>query len=99
MNQPSLLVQVKFKSPLSLEEIQGVIDSRIGDFRALKGLEQKYYFQDIATGEYGGLYVWSSTEDFQSYRDSELRKTIASAYQTQGEPQVEVLKVIDLLHG
>ena len=94
MNQPSLILLVKFKSTLSMEEVVKVVDSRIDEFRALKGLQQKYYLQEPATQEYAGLYLWDSKEDFLAYRDSELRATIAQAYQTVGEPRIEVYNVI-----
>ena len=94
MNQPSLILLVKFKSPLSLEEVTKVIDSRIDEFSALKGLQQKYYLQEPSTQEYAGLYLWESKEDFLAYRDSELRATIAKAYQTEGEPRIEVFNVL-----
>jgi heme-degrading monooxygenase HmoA len=94
MNQPSLILLVKFKSRLSFEEVVQVVDSRADEFRALKGLQQKYYLQDTATKEYAGLYLWESREDFLAYRDSKLRATIAKAYQTEGEPRIEVFNVI-----
>jgi len=94
MNQPSVILLVKFKSPLSLEEITNVLNSRINEFRALKGLQQKYYLQEPATQEYAGLYLWESREDFLAFRDLELRETIAKAYQTDGEPRIEVFSVI-----
>jgi len=94
MSQPSYILLVKFKSRLSFEEVKKVIDSRIGEFRALKGLQQKYYLQEPATQAYAGLYLWESKEDFLAYRDSELRATIAKAYQTEGEPRIEVFTVV-----
>ena len=97
MASPELIVLVRFKSPLTLEEVTKVMDARIEDFRALSGLTQKYYLQDPATGEYGGLYLWSSPEAFTAYRESDLRASIGAAYQTEGEPRVEVLNVIKTL--
>jgi heme-degrading monooxygenase HmoA len=97
MNQPSIILLVKFKSLLSLEEVMKVVDSRIDEFRALKGLQQKYYLQEPATKEYAGLYLWESKDDFFAYRDSELRATIAKAYQTVGEPHIEVFNVLKFL--
>lgn len=94
MNKTSLILLVKFKSRLSQEEIENVIDSRAGEFRALKGLQQKYYLREPATQEYAGLYLWESREDFEAYRDSELRATIAEAYQTEGAPRIEVYDVL-----
>ena len=97
MSQPDLILLVKFKSALSLEEVEKVIDSRIDQFRALKGLQQKYYLHEPATQEYAGLYLWESEEDFLAYRDSELRATIAEAYKTEGAPRIEVYRVMKLL--
>ena len=94
MSHASLILLVKFKSALSLEEVSAVIDSRTDEFRELKGLQQKYYLHEPATNEYAGLYLWESSEDFQVYRDSELRATIASAYQTEGEPRIEVFNIL-----
>ena len=94
MSQPSLILLVKFKSRLGFEEVKNVVESRIDEFRALKGLQQKYYLQEPATQEYAGLYLWESKEDFLAYRDSELRATIAKAYQTEGEPRIELFNVV-----
>jgi heme-degrading monooxygenase HmoA len=97
MSHPSVVLLVKFRSPLSLEEVQAVVDSRIEQFRALPGLVQKYYLQDSETGEYAGLYLWDSAESLAEFRKSDLRQTIAKAYQTEGEPRVEVFQVFDVL--
>lgn len=97
MDTSSLILLVKFKSSLDFDEVLQVVKSRKDDFRALKGLTQKYYLQDPATMEYGGLYLWKSKEDFDSYKDSELRKTIATAYKTIGEPRIEIFNILDIL--
>ena len=99
MSQSSLILLVKFKSALSLEEGTKVMDSRIDQFRALKRLQQKYYLHEPATGEVAGLYLWESKEDFLAFRDSELRATIAKAYQAEGEPRIEVFSVIKPLRA
>ena len=97
MTQPALIVLVRFHSPLSLDEVMAVARERAPDFRALRGLQQKYYVQDAESGEYGGLYLWESADALAEYRESELRATIGTAYQTAGEPRVEVLRVIEPL--
>ena len=97
MSRPVLAMLVKFKSSLSIEEITNVIRDRIDEFRALEGLEQKYYLRDESTGEVGGLYIWRSEDDFTAYRNSALRATIAQAYQTQGEPSVELFSIVETL--
>jgi quinol monooxygenase YgiN len=97
MNEPALTLHVRFKSKLTLDEVMKIIDERAPEFRALEGLQQKYYLQDAATGEYGGLYLWESPEALDAYRESELRATIAKAYQAEGEPRVEVYRVVKTL--
>ncbi len=74
-----------------------IAEERAPEFRALAGLQQKYYLQEPATGEYVGLYLWESPESFAAYRDSELRTSIAEAYKVEGEPRVEVYRVMKVL--
>ena len=93
MNQPKIILRVKFKSALPMDKIMEIAKERADEFRALSGLHQKYYFQDAATGEIGGLYIWDSQEAMNAYRESELRASIASAYETIDQPQIEVLNI------
>lgn len=97
MSRPAVVLLVKFRSPLSLEEVEDVMNERIDQFRALDGLTQKYYLQDTASGEYAGLYLWDSPEALADFRNSELRRTIAQAYQAEGEPRVEVFRIFEVL--
>lgn len=94
MSQPATVLLVRFKTSLSLDEVMNVANERAPEFRALKGLQQKYYLQDTATGEVAGLYLWDSESSLAEYRKSELRASIAKAYRTAGEPRVEVYKVL-----
>jgi hypothetical protein len=93
MGEPTHAVLVRFKSRLPFDEVMKIVEDRAPDFRALEGLQQKYYLHDPATGEVGGLYLWNSAEAFTEYRDSELRASIAEAYQAEGEPQVQVFQI------
>jgi heme-degrading monooxygenase HmoA len=88
---------VRFKSALSPEEVQAVVEERAPEFRALPGLQQKYYLEDVNTGELAGLYVWESADALESYRNFELRASIAEAYQAEGEPRVEIYRVFKAL--
>lgn len=97
MSQPRVVLLVRMKSSLSVDEIQKVVDSRIDQFRALDGLKQKYYLRDPASGDIAGLYLWESTDALTEFRESELRQTIAKAYQVVGEPRVEVYDIFDVL--
>ena len=97
MEHPKVVLLVRFKSALSMEEIERIMEERAPEFRALPGLTQKYYLHSNATGDVAGLYLWESAEAFTKYRESELRKSIAQAYQAEGEPRIEVYDVISTL--
>lgn len=97
MAHPALILLVRFRSPLTYDEVMHVVEERAPEFRALGGLEQKYYLQDAASGEYAGLYLWESPDALSAYHESELRESIAKAYQVDGEPRVEVYRVITAL--
>jgi hypothetical protein len=97
MNHPEVVLLVRFKTSLSLDEVREVAEERAPEFRALEGLQQKYYLQEVVSGEYAGLYLWKTPEALAEYRDSELRASIAEAYQVQGEPRVEVYRVAKTL--
>jgi hypothetical protein len=97
MSQPVLMLLVRFRSSLPFDEIVKVVEERAPEFAALRGLHQKYYLHDPASGEIGGLYLWESPGALAEYRESELRATIAEAYQAIDEPRVEVYQVIKAL--
>jgi len=97
MTEPKLALLVRFKTQLPLDEIMTIANERSPEFRALAGLQQKYYLHDAATGEIGGLYLWDSQEAMAEYRDSELRASIARAYQAEGEPRIEIYRVVKTL--
>jgi heme-degrading monooxygenase HmoA len=92
-----VVLLVKFKSRLSVDEARRRYVERMPRFRELPGLLQKFYFYDEQTKEYGGVYVWDSEESVQTYLESDLRKSIATAYEIEGTPRVERLSVTDIL--
>ncbi len=94
MSQPTHAVLVRLKSALDREEIVRIMKERAPEFRALEGLEQKYYLDAGDDGVYGGFYLWRSLDDVVQYRESDLAASIAAAYQGVGEPTIEVFQVI-----
>ncbi len=90
---------VKFKSSLSLADVQRVMRERASRFRALPGLVQKYYAHDQQTDEFCGMYFWDSTESMRDFQQSELARTIPVAYEVEDRPRVEVLDVMFPLRG
>ena len=94
MARPALLLFVRFRSRLPFDEVMRIAEERAPEFAALPGLVQKYYVQDVETGEVGGCYLWDSPESLGAYRESELRASIGAAYQAEEEPRVEVYRVV-----
>jgi hypothetical protein len=88
---------VKFRSALSAEEVRRTMRTRMSDYRALRGLLQKLYIHDSATGEHGGIYLWRNETALADFRESELARSIAPAYQIEGRPQIQHWNVISVL--
>jgi len=89
-----ILQIVKLKTELSEEELLEIARERAPEFRALQGLVQKYYFRGEGPGEFGGAYVWDSSESLAAFRSSELASTIAEAYRVVEPPVHEVHEVL-----
>lgn len=94
MSNPTHAVHVKLKSDLGHDELVAIMNERAPEFRALEGLEQKYYLHDPQTGEYGGFYIWRSLDDVIEYRASDLAASIAAAYQGIGAPEISVYEIV-----
>lgn len=99
MTTPALLLDVRFRSRLPFEEVMKKVHERAADFAALDGLVEKYYVQNPETGEIGAIYLWDSQESLEAYRASDLRKTLAQAYQVEGELRAEVCRVVKVLRA
>jgi hypothetical protein len=94
MSQPAIVLLVRLRSSLPRDEVLRIMEERMPEFRAIEGLQQKYYLEDPESGEYGGLYLWRSSGDLAEYNESELRATIAEAYGVEDKPRVEVYRVL-----
>ncbi len=92
-----VIMLARFKSRLPMEEITTVMKERMPEFRALDGLEQKYYLHDPESGEVAGLYLWRSEEALGEFAQSELRASIAEAYEAEAPPRVEIYRVLEPL--
>lgn len=94
MSRPTHALLVRFESALPFAEVERICNERAPEFRALTGLQQKYYLHDPVSGEIAGFYLWESEEALQAYRESELRASIAQAYQAVGVPRLELYEVL-----
>ena len=96
--QPMIMMIVRgLKSNLPREEMRRRAEERMPSFRAIPGLLQKYYSFDESTGEWAGIYLWDSEESVTAYLESDLRKSIAAAYELVEPPTIERYPVVDVL--
>ena len=89
-----ILQVIKLKSKLPEEELLRRAKEREPQFKATHGLMQKYYVKTDEPGQYGGIYVWDSAESLQSFRKSDLAKSIPEAYEIVEAPDVEVMDIL-----
>jgi hypothetical protein len=90
-----MIVQMfKFKSRLPDEEVRRVMRERAPRFREQKGLLQKFYGYEESTKMHTGIYIWDSTDFMRAFLETELARSIPSAYQVEAPPRVEVFELI-----
>jgi heme-degrading monooxygenase HmoA len=89
-----ILQIIKLKSNLPQELLLERAKERAPQFEAIPGLIQKYYVKTAQPGQFAGIYVWDSVESIQSFRESDLAKSIPQAYDITEAPNIEVMDVL-----
>jgi heme-degrading monooxygenase HmoA len=96
--KPSVMLVVRgVGSNLSFEEFEKRYKERLPLFLEVPGLLQKYFSYDHVTKEWAGIYLWKSREALDAYLASDLRKSIASAYELTTPPTLEIYPIIKAL--
>lgn len=93
---PAILF-VRIKSNLDPKELERRMIERRPRFREVRGLIQKFYGRDESTGDVCGIYFFENRAALAAFRDTELAKTIPSAYEAQ-DIRREVYELIFPLH-
>lgn len=93
---PAILF-VRIKSNLDPKELERRMIERRPRFREVPGLIQKFYGRDESTGDVCGIYFFENRTALAAFRDTELAKTIPSAYEAQ-DIRREVYELIFPLH-
>ena len=88
---------VRIKSDLDPEELEQRLLERKPHFQEVPGLVQKIYGRDEATGDLCGIYFFADTDSLASFSQTELAKTIATAYEVT-EIRKETYQVLFPLH-
>jgi len=77
----AVILFVRVKSDVDLEELDRRMEERRPRFLEVPGLIQKIYGREESTGDTCGIYFFESKEALAAFRDSELAKTIPTAYE------------------
>lgn len=77
---PAILF-VRAQSGLNAKELERRLLERRPRFLEVPGLLQKIYGRDPSTGAVCGIYFFESREALAAFRETELAKTIPTAYE------------------
>lgn len=72
---------VRIRSKLDAKEIDRRLLERRPRFQDVPGLVQKIYGRDEATGDVCGIYFFEDEAALAAFRETELAKTIPTAYE------------------
>lgn len=75
------ILLVRIETDLEFEELMRRVQERRPQFCEVPGLIQKIYAQDAATGHMCGIYFFEDQSALEAFRETELAKTIPSAYE------------------
>jgi Putative mono-oxygenase ydhR len=75
------VLYVRIRSNLDTGEFDRRLLERRPRFREVSGLLQKVYGRDRATGDVCGIYFFESEEALDTFRETELARTIPAAYE------------------
>lgn len=77
----AVILFVRIHNDLDEAETDRRLLERRPRFREVPGLVQKLYGRDPETGDVCGIYCFDSEEALARFKDSELARTIPSAYE------------------
>jgi heme-degrading monooxygenase HmoA len=81
MTDLATILFVRIKSALDAEELERRLLERRPRFHEVPGLVQKFYGRDESTGDVCGIYFFEDQEALSAFRETDLAKTIPSAYE------------------
>lgn len=84
---------VRVKSALDSKELERRLVERRPRFHEVPGLVQKIYGRDESTGDVCGIYFFEDQNALSAFRETELAKTIPTAYEAK-EIRREVYDVL-----
>jgi len=89
----AIVLFVRAKSSLDQAELDKRLLERRPRFLDVQGLVQKIYGRDESTGDVCGIYFFEDQDALAGFRESELAKTIPTAYEVS-EIRMETYEVL-----
>jgi hypothetical protein len=80
-DEMAAILFVRIKSGLDAAEFDRRLAERRPRFQEVPGLVQKFYGRDTATGDVCGIYFFENDEALATFRETELARTIPTAYE------------------
>lgn len=77
----AVILYVRATSKLETSELDKRLLERRPRFKDVPGLMQKVYGRDKSTGAVCGIYFFEDQKALNAFRETDLAKTIASAYE------------------
>ena len=93
----AIVLFVRAKSKLDSTELEHRLLERRPRFLDVPGLVQKIYGRDESTGDVCGIYFFENKKALVDFRETELAKTIPTAYEV-AEIRMEVYEILYPLH-
>lgn len=93
----ALILFVRIKSELEPAEFERRMIQRRPRFLDVPGLVQKFYGRDSTTGDVCGIYFFEDQAALTAFRETELAKTIPTAYEAL-DIRRETFEVLFPLH-
>lgn len=87
------ILVMRFETPLNGDERVAIREGSVEKFRALDGLEEKYYLGSLEQPSAGGIYLFDTEEALQAYLHGPIVSGIQGRYQTEQPPSAEQLTV------
>lgn len=94
----TILFFVRIKSDLDPNELERRLIERRPRFHEVPGLVQKIYGRDESTGDVCGIYFFKDQKSLSVFRETELAKTIPTAYEAK-EIRREVYEILYPLYS
>jgi hypothetical protein len=88
---------VRARSELDPAELELRLLERRPRFLEVPGLVQKIYGRDESTGDVCGIYLFEDREALEVFRETELARTIPTAYEVT-DIRIETYEVLYPLH-